>query len=65
MSTDYRDEEGHVVPEARYIDKLTEATELLLEKVEAIEVKLVNLANKLDEHLKERDAHNAAMMHKK
>jgi hypothetical protein len=33
--------------------------------VEKVLEKLVNLANKLDEHMKERDAHNPAMMYRK
>ena len=47
------------------VDKLTEATELLLERAEAIEVKLVNLANKLEAHLKEPDAHHVAILAKR
>ena len=41
------------------------AVKEVLDRCADIEVKMVNLANKLDEHLKERDAHNPAMMHKK
>ena len=42
-----------------------EATENLLLEVADLNVKVVNLANKLEEHMKEADAHNPAMMHKK
>ena len=41
------------------------ALEKLLSEVADLNVKVVNLANKLDEHIKEPDAHNCAMMHKK
>ena len=41
------------------------ALEKLLSEVADLNVKVVNLANKLEEHMKEADAHNPAMMHKK
>lgn len=44
---------------------IRESLEKLLSDVADLNVKIINLANKLDEHLKERDAHNPAMMHKK
>ena len=37
----------------------------LLVQIADLSFKLVKLANKLDEHMKEADAHNPAMMHKK
>ena len=42
-----------------------EALEKLLEQVSELNVKVVNLANKLDEHIKEPDCHNPAFMYKK
>ena len=39
--------------------------ESVLSQIADLNVKVVNLANKLEEHLKEADAHNPAMMHKK
>ena len=42
-----------------------EALEKLLEQVSELNIKVVNLANKLEDHMKESDAHNPAMMHKK
>ena len=33
-----------------------------IEHLQELNAKVVNLANKLEEHLKERDAHNPAMM---
>ena len=38
------------------------ALESMLERVSELNIKVVNLANKLDKHLHERDAHNAAIM---
>jgi len=37
----------------------------LFVQIADLSFKLVNLANKLEEHMKEADAHNPAMMHKK
>ena len=42
-----------------------EALEKLLEQVSELNIKVINLANKLEDHMKEADAHNPAMMHKK
>ena len=41
------------------------SVEQLLSDFADLNVKVVNLANKLEEHMKEADAHNPAMMHKK
>ena len=38
------------------------ALESMLERVSELNIKVVNLANKLDKHLNERDAHNPAIM---
>ena len=44
---------------------IRESVEQLLSDFADLNVKVVNLANKLEDHLKEADAHNPAMMHKK
>ena len=44
---------------------IRESVEQLLSDFADLNVKVVNLANKLEDHLKESDAHNPAMMHKK
>ena len=41
------------------------SVEQLLSDFADLNVKVVNLANKLEDHMKESDAHNPAMMHKK
>ena len=41
------------------------AIEADLEQLSELNIKVVNLANKLDEHLKEVDAHHPALMGKK
>ena len=45
--------------------RLHVAVEKLMSEVADLGVKVVNLANKLEDHMKEADAHNPAMMHKK
>ena len=44
---------------------IKKSLEQLLSDFADLNVKVVNLANKLEEHMKESDAHNPAMMHKK
>ena len=44
---------------------IRESVEQLLSDFADLNVKVVNLANKLEDHMKEADAHNPAMMHKK
>ena len=44
---------------------IRESVEQLLSDFADLNVKVVNLANKLEDHMKEPDAHNPAMMHKK
>jgi len=44
---------------------IRESVEQLLSDFADLNVKVVNLANKLDEHIKEPDAHNPGFMHKK
>jgi len=44
---------------------IKESIEQILSEIADLGVKVVNLANKLEEHMKEADAHNPAMMHKK
>ena len=44
---------------------IKKSLEQLLSDFADLNVKVVNLANKLEDHLKESDAHNPAMMHKK
>ena len=39
--------------------------ESVLSQIADLNVKVVNLANKLDEHIKEPDCHNPAFMYKK
>ena len=46
-------------------DSIEAAVEKVLDKLGELNAKVVRLANKLDEHMKERDAHNPAMMYKK
>jgi len=41
------------------------AVEKAIEKLSELNIKVVNLANKLDAHLKEPDAHNPSMLYKK
>jgi exonuclease VII large subunit len=41
------------------------AVEKVLEKLDEMNTKVVNLANRLDKHMKERDAHHVAMLSKK
>ena len=41
------------------------AVEAAVEQLSDLNIKVVNLANKLDEHLKEVDAHHPALMGKK
>ena len=48
-----------------WYDDTKEILEKLLSDFADLNVKVVNLANKLEEHMKEADAHNPAMMHKK
>lgn len=43
----------------------TKAIEELLAKFSELTLKVTNLANKLDEHIKEADAHNPGFMYKK
>ena len=38
------------------------AVESMLERISELNIKVVNLANKLDNHVSERDAHNPAIM---
>ena len=38
------------------------ALESMLERVSELNIKVVNLANKLDKHVGERDAHNPAIL---
>ena len=38
------------------------ALESMLERISELNIKVVNLANKLDKHTHERDAHNPAIM---
>ncbi len=40
------------------------ASEKAIEQLSELNIKVVNLANKLAEHMRERDAHNPAMMYK-
>ena len=47
------------------LDLQDQALGSLLEKVEELNNKVVNLANKLEDHLNERDAHNPAIMRSK
>ena len=47
------------------LDLQDQALGNLLEKVEELNNKVVNLANKLQKHLKERDAHNPAILRDK
>ena len=41
------------------------SVEQLLSDFADLNVKVVNLANKLEDHMNEPDSHNPAMMHKK
>ena len=43
----------------------SKAVEAAVEQLSELNIKVVNLANKLDEHLKEVDAHHPALMGKK
>ena len=47
------------------IEQLQGAADDILGQIADLNVKVVNLANKLEEHMKEPDAHNPAMIHKK
>jgi predicted XRE-type DNA-binding protein len=47
------------------LDLQDQALGNLLEKVEQLNNKVVNLATKLNDHLHEPDAHNAALLHRK
>jgi len=47
------------------IVQCNKALEKLLSEVTDLNVKTVNLANKLEDHMKEADAHNPGFMHKK
>ena len=46
-------------------DNLSKAVEELLERFAEFNNKLINLANKLEDHLHEPDAHNAAIVNRK
>jgi hypothetical protein len=59
MMDDYRGKADLVIDDvSEKLDKLESALNALADKV-------VNLANKLEEHLNERDAHNPGVMRKK
>lgn len=46
----------------RIHEELTNDLEAAMLSIAALTTKVVNLANKLEEHLKERDAHNPGVM---
>jgi hypothetical protein len=46
------------------IDLADAAAEKAIEKLDELNTKVVNLANKMDEHMKAPDAHNPAFMYK-
>lgn len=46
------------------METVEKAVEAAVEQLSELNIKVVNLANKLDEHLKERDAHHAALIGK-
>lgn len=48
-----------------YTETADKAVEAAVEQLSELNIKVVNLANKLEEHLKEIDAHHPAMMGKK
>ena len=54
------EEEIEEVKETQDVQDL--ALESMLERVSELNIKVVNLANKLDRHLHERDAHNPAIL---
>ena len=47
------------------LDLQDQALGALLEQVKELSIKVGNLANKLEEHMHEPDAHNAALLHRK
>lgn len=59
----FTDSEGDKTDTKDYAAELN--YQKLEDAIETLANKVANLAVKLDEHLKERDAHNAAMMGKK
>lgn len=46
-------------------ERLEKAVKELVERFAEFNNKLTNMANKLEEHMKEPDAHNPAMLYKK
>ena len=46
-------------------ERLEKAVQELVERFAEFNNKLTNMANKLEEHMKEPDAHNPAMLYKK
>jgi len=54
------EEEIEEVKETQDVQDL--ALESMLERISELNIKVVNLANKLDKHMHERDAHNPAIL---
>jgi hypothetical protein len=63
MSEEITIYDGKIIKEA--IEQLQSVADDIISQIADLNVKVVNLANKLEEHMNEADAHNPAMMHKK